>query len=281
MTLTPQDIQTKQFHVRFRGFDVEEVDAFLERIAEEFLILIQENKQLQDRVELQEKDIEKYKEQEKRFQDAILSAHAIADEMKEKSKKESDEIIAGAKEVVEKMQNKAHEEITSLEATIVNLKELKDRVHDDVRHLLESYLDRLEEVTRGIAIDYVPEMEKKPLPPTPDPQISEEEAQELGLEASEEDKEEVIATGPTAEPEEPLIPQQENDEELHTEEMPHEATYPEIFSETGPKVEIEEDSDDDEHIIPDIDGEMLFTLEDPLDKLESDLTSPEKKDQDD
>ena len=162
MTLTPQDIQTKQFHVRFRGFDVEEVDAFLERIAEEFLILIQENKQLKDRSETLEGDIEHYKEQEKKFQDAILSAHKIADEMKERSKKESEELLSSAGDEVKKMQEKSQIEISSIEATIVNLKELKDRVHDDVRQLLESYMDRLEEISQGIAIDYVPETENKP-----------------------------------------------------------------------------------------------------------------------
>ena len=36
MTLTPLDIQEQQFRVKFRGFDVAEVDTFLERVANAF-----------------------------------------------------------------------------------------------------------------------------------------------------------------------------------------------------------------------------------------------------
>ena len=50
MTITAQDIQSKQFHVRMRGFDVDEVDKFLEKIAEEFLIITLENKQILEKI---------------------------------------------------------------------------------------------------------------------------------------------------------------------------------------------------------------------------------------
>ena len=58
MILTPQDIQSQQFHVRFRGFDVEEVDTFLERVSEDLLTLMQENKQLKAKVEALTGDVE-------------------------------------------------------------------------------------------------------------------------------------------------------------------------------------------------------------------------------
>ena len=51
MSLTAEDIQTQQFHVRFRGFDVDEVDAFLERVAENFVLLKDEKRQLKEQVE--------------------------------------------------------------------------------------------------------------------------------------------------------------------------------------------------------------------------------------
>lgn len=236
MSLTPQDIQTKQFHVRFRGFDVEEVDAFLERIAEEFLILSQENKQLKDRLEVLSRNIEQHKEQEKRFQDAILSAHAIADEMKERSRAESDALLHNAREAVKNLQDKAHEEITGLESTIVNLKELKDRVHDDVRTLLETYLERLEGVAKGgPAIDYKPQQpEKQSLP---EPENEPEDA----------------------------------DQALTAQEA--EAGAPEMEAHEGPKVVVEELSEDEEQGVPDLDGDVLYSVDDPLDELESNLNS--------
>ncbi len=292
MTLTPQDIQTKQFHVRFRGFDVEEVDAFLERIAEEFLVLIQENKQLKDRSETLESDIEHYKEQEKKFQDAILSAHKIADEMKEKSKQESEKLLSEAQDEVKKMQDKSHQEISGLEATIVNLKELKDRVHDDVRQLLESYLDRLDEISKGIAIDYVPDIEKKSLPPAED-EVAEEVLEEVeqpleeeqALDSSapehvepEESTEESIITDEdeldVLEPLEEIEEQEEaHEEKVIDPETAEELNEPELYAEKGPEVVVEDESEDDDKIIPDLNGELLYSVDDPLDELESDLTS--------
>ena len=43
MRITPLDIQQKQFPMKFRGFDVEEVYAFLEVIREEMEDLLREN----------------------------------------------------------------------------------------------------------------------------------------------------------------------------------------------------------------------------------------------
>lgn len=274
MSLTPQDIQTKQFHVRFRGFDVEEVDAFLERIAEEFLILIQENKQLKDRSETLEGDIEYYKEQEKKFQDAILSAHKIAAEMKDKSKKESEELLTAARENVKKMQDKSHMEISGFEATIVNLKELKDRVHDDVRQLLESYLDRLEEISQGIAIDYVPEPVKKALPPAEE-DAHEEEEMESSLSGPEESTESITDEA-SLDSFEPFEEEEVHDEKVIDTETAEELSAAELFDKDEPEVVVGEEPEEEEKIVPDLEGDLLFSLEDPLDELESSLTSKEE-----
>ena len=249
MSITPQDIQTKQFHVRFRGFDVEEVDSFLERLAEEFLILSQENKQLKDRLESMTKTIEQHKEQERKFQDAILSAHAIADEMKERSRQEADRMVEEARSSVQNLQDKAHEEITSLESTIVNLKDLKDRVHDDVRGLLESYLEKLEEVAQGVALDYQPDS-RQALPESHTEPSPADEAMAV------EEPEPTVSFDEPAPEEAPLAA------DIDTEAF---------FEPDGPRVEVAGEEDEEE-AIPDLDGEMLFNLNDPLDQLESDLT---------
>ena len=43
MKITPLDIRQQQFTVRFRGFDAEEVDTFLEMIADEYEELMRRN----------------------------------------------------------------------------------------------------------------------------------------------------------------------------------------------------------------------------------------------
>ncbi len=48
MKITPLDIQQKNFGVKFRGFDVKEVNSFLDLLTREFETLIKENNYLKE-----------------------------------------------------------------------------------------------------------------------------------------------------------------------------------------------------------------------------------------
>ncbi len=50
MKITPQDIIDKEFRVKFRGFDMVEVDTFLEEVAEKFFKLNEENTRLNETI---------------------------------------------------------------------------------------------------------------------------------------------------------------------------------------------------------------------------------------
>ena len=50
MKITSQDIIDKEFRVKFRGFDMAEVDTFLEEVAEVFFKLNEENTQLNEKI---------------------------------------------------------------------------------------------------------------------------------------------------------------------------------------------------------------------------------------
>ena len=58
MKVTPQDIIDKEFRVKFRGFDMVEVDTFLEEVAENFYNLTEENTLLNEKIIALQKDME-------------------------------------------------------------------------------------------------------------------------------------------------------------------------------------------------------------------------------
>jgi DivIVA domain-containing protein len=58
MEITLQDIIDKEFRVKFRGFDMAEVDAFLEEVAESFFKLTEENTLLNEKVLALQQDLE-------------------------------------------------------------------------------------------------------------------------------------------------------------------------------------------------------------------------------
>ena len=58
MEITSQDIIDKEFRVKFRGFDMAEVDSFLEEVAENFFKLTEENTVLHEKIITLRRDLE-------------------------------------------------------------------------------------------------------------------------------------------------------------------------------------------------------------------------------
>lgn len=142
--LTAQEILNQQFHVRFRGFDVEEVDDFLERAAAAIQALSEENLQLQERLEVAEHEVRDHQNQEKSALSALISAQSVAQEMKEKSRREAQELLAKTREEVHELEENARREIAELEQEVERLKGIKGQVRDEMRQVLESYLTQLD-----------------------------------------------------------------------------------------------------------------------------------------
>jgi cell division initiation protein len=108
MTITARDIQLKQFKIRFRGFDVQEVDFFLDQLAEELTNLEIQNERLRERLRNAEKEIESLKEKDEKLKNEFHEINKHYQELKEESGnasrlviseaiKEADSIIADAK----------------------------------------------------------------------------------------------------------------------------------------------------------------------------------------
>ncbi len=72
MKLTPQQIKKREFTKQLRGYSVEEVDSFLEHIAEEFDEVTRRNEELQRRIGELEKQTLDIKQIEKNIQDTLL-----------------------------------------------------------------------------------------------------------------------------------------------------------------------------------------------------------------
>lgn len=62
MKITPLDINNQKFRTKFRGFDVREVDGFLQAVAEELELQLRENSRLKERVKELESQVERLKD---------------------------------------------------------------------------------------------------------------------------------------------------------------------------------------------------------------------------
>ena len=96
MKLTPLDIHHKEFRRALRGYNEEEVDVFLDHVAEEFERVFKENIDSKEQVEKMQEKVKQYEGVEDTLQKALLTAQKAADEVQSNAQKESDLIIKDA-----------------------------------------------------------------------------------------------------------------------------------------------------------------------------------------
>ena len=144
MKITPLDIQQQQFKTRFRGFDIREVDAFLEQMAETVESLQKENQNLGDEVRRLELEIQGYRKREETFKRALLNSQKVLDQMKDNARRSAELIIAEAEVKAEKILNKAHNRLAQLHEDITELKRQRTQIEVQISSIIEAHSRLLE-----------------------------------------------------------------------------------------------------------------------------------------
>jgi cell division initiation protein len=114
MNITPNEISNKDFKKVFRGYDMDEVDEFLDALVEDYEKLFKENINLKDKITVQEEKLEHYSSIETTLQNTLLLAQTTADQVKENSKKEIEMLMRDANENAGSILKKANENAESL-----------------------------------------------------------------------------------------------------------------------------------------------------------------------
>ena len=158
MALTPLDIHHKEFRTaRFGGYNEEEVDSFLDLVADEFEKMIQEGTELKYEIEHLKKRLSEFEEMQAMLQSALLAATKSAETVKEQAREESEAVVAKAQEgadtLVKDAQEKAREmilraenETQDLERSSARLKEIKRSYMKGLKEVAESHLLQVEEL---------------------------------------------------------------------------------------------------------------------------------------
>jgi cell division initiation protein len=144
MKMTPLEIQQQQFKVRFRGFDVREVDHFLERMADSVADLREENKQLHEDLRRLKMELTGYKEREETFKRAMFNSQTVLEQMKDNARKSADIILADAETKAEKILNRAHNRLSQLHEDIAELKRQRIQIEVQLRSVIEAHTKLLD-----------------------------------------------------------------------------------------------------------------------------------------
>jgi cell division initiation protein len=143
MRISALDIRQQQFTRRaFRGLDAQEVEAFLEDVAEDYESVVKENALLKEQLAALEERSRNITEHERTLQDTLVTTHRLTEEMKQAAKREAEMIVRDAELRGEKAAEAVRSEETRLRQELAALRRLRQQMVDDLRGTLARY-DRL------------------------------------------------------------------------------------------------------------------------------------------
>ena len=144
MRITPLDIQQKQFPMKFRGFDVEEVYAYLEILREEMEDLLRENANLKEQVHRAENQIREYRDMESTLKETLMTAQQMVEDYKTNARFKAELLIKEAELKSDSMMNAAQDKVVKIHEDIVDLKGIRRHFREELKRLIESHLKMLE-----------------------------------------------------------------------------------------------------------------------------------------
>jgi cell division initiation protein len=178
MRITPLDIRQKTFEKNFRGYEKDEVNAFLLTLSQEWERVLDENKECRIKLEATEREVSKLREVESSLyktlktaedtganvidqarrtaelhvRESQLKADAMINEAKLKARDTIEESDTRAREILEQMEDK----LKILVESYKKMQTLRDDLLADLKHLGSDVLDRVER-SKAMAKDFDPD----------------------------------------------------------------------------------------------------------------------------
>ena len=140
--LTPLEIQKQSFARKLKGFDPNEVRAYLQMVAEEIESLLKDVDRLSRENVMLREDLDDHNQRERILKDTLLSAQKVSEEVKSNARKEAELIVKDAELLSERLVSQAMNRVADLERTIQDLK-VERR---SARNKLQATLDTIQQL---------------------------------------------------------------------------------------------------------------------------------------
>jgi cell division initiation protein len=139
--LTAMDITSKEFKKTLRGFDPDEVDEFLNQIADSYEEMYKENSTLKERNVILKEKIEHYAHIEETIQNTLVLAQNAAEQAKQSAKKEAELMIKNANDSAQKIIDKANEDVVKINNDYDRIKQEFVKFRSKYRTFINAQMD--------------------------------------------------------------------------------------------------------------------------------------------
>ena len=219
MKITPLEIRQKEFEKSFRGYDKDEVEAFLLSLSQEWERVIDDSKEMRIKLETTLKEVEKLREVESSLFKTLKTAEDTGANMIDQANKTAElhlketqmkaealmsDVKSRAKTMLEEAENKAksiltdtEEEIKELAQSVKDLENYRDNLIADLKRLSGDVADKVQRADKHfkrVDIDTKLNTLKQPVDSGPVP-VAQEQPQNDLPESVEEEKTEEKSSG--------------------------------------------------------------------------------------
>ncbi len=147
--ITPLDIENKKFSKQMmNGYNVEEVDDFLDDLTVDYSKNYKEITELKAKVDELNKSLEHYKTIEETLQNTLIMAQTTAEDIKNVAKQQADQIVNEAKGTAKKQVEELENEIVLKQKELDDVKKQFDIYKAKMESLLISQLELLKDVNK-------------------------------------------------------------------------------------------------------------------------------------
>lgn len=144
MKITPLDIQQMVFQVKLRGYDRDEVNRFLEEVAQTVESLNRDNAGLRERIVLLEQQVAELKRTELTLSNTLVSAQSLADDVRRSAQRDAELVVKEAELKAGELFRQARVELAETQRDLSLLKKQRLLMVERIRatlHTFERMLD--------------------------------------------------------------------------------------------------------------------------------------------
>ena len=139
--LTPLDIQKQTFARTFKGYNIDDVRAYLHLVAEEVERLLKDGDRHGRENAMLREELEGHNQRERILKDTLVSAQRVSEDVKANAVKEAELIVKDAELLSERLVSQGMSRVADLERAIQELKIERKTA----RNRLQSTLDTIQQ----------------------------------------------------------------------------------------------------------------------------------------